>query len=254
MEKILTKIRDFDNYISYSSTSDIIRKKSAPYRDFSMEKILRMVINENPEDKEYISNIYEILIDLRLQQFYLEDSTATFAARVLDIGIMNLKENPSQVFVYMNINQMIIIQSRIFFEKVMDFIHYLVTKQYIEKSDGNKKDFFFKNKLKKDENFKQWKFMLKWKPLVKAFDDLWRNNEVHGRSVLAKFMYHKNVDQSLISFSNQILTFQNNIITSFWAYTNRILSGSIITDEELLNIEEQVNKACLFMRIIINEK
>lgn len=96
--------------------------------------------------------------------------------------------------------------------------------------------------------------MLKWKPLVKAFDDLWRNNEVHGRFVLPKFIYHKNIDQSLISFSNQIMSFQNNTIKTFWLYTKRILIGDRITKEEITDLENQISNACQHMRIILDGK
>lgn len=149
--------------------------------------------------------LIEYLFDIKMQLFFILD---------VEMGKYNLiyneirsfseiKDKPLLALKKLSLDQNLIVKNRILWERVMNFIFYLIQGK---KFEGKKSKKFFEV----IENTK-WEYLKFYKPLIKILDERWRTGEVHKGSVLRGLFLRGNLADHY-----EINEITNVVLNSFW--------------------------------------
>lgn len=171
-------------------------------------EFLEIYISSSYYNEDIIERLIYTLMDIKLQMFFIfEVEIGQYNSRVID-RVETFEAITAHDFVYLtklNIDQNLILKTRILFERIMNFVYMLENGKLLE---GKSKKGKFENFL--NDN-KKWCFLLETIEKLRVFDDVFRTPEVHKFSSLRRMFMSKEDDKSEEFCFDLINSFQNSI-------------------------------------------
>lgn len=139
-----------------------------------------ILIKNNAFPKCDTSILIHSLFDIKMQLFFiLEVEMGKYNLIYNEIrSFSEIKDKPLLALKKLSLDQNLIMKNRILWERVMNFIFYLIQGKKFEGKKSKVEKFF-----KIIENTK-WEYLKSYKPLIEILNDRWRTPEVHKGSVL----------------------------------------------------------------------
>ncbi len=213
VEELRQSISEFNDkilsaYISKYSNQPEILDTMISFNRIDLLEFLETYLSSNYYDEIVVERLVYTLMDIRLQMFFIHEiEIGQYNWRVID-KVDTFEAIRSDEFVYLtklNIDQNLILKTRILFERIMNFIYLLEKKKLLE---GKSKKGKFRKFIDDDS---KWSFLVKTIEKLTAFDDVFRTPEVHKFSSLRRMFLFNEDDKAEEFCFNLISSFQNSI-------------------------------------------
>jgi hypothetical protein len=147
------------------------------------------------------------LFDIKMQLFFiLEVEMGKYNLIYNEIrSFSEIKDKPLLALKKLSLDQNLIMKNRILWERVMNFIFYLIQGKKFEGKKSKVEKFF-----KIIENTK-WEYLKFYKSLIEILNDRWRTPEVHKGSVLKGLFL-----RGSLADHHEINEITNVVLNSFW--------------------------------------
>ena len=212
-EQLVKDIQKFDGLIKsayivkqkeYGQTIDLVHSY---LEQMDINAFYEVLVKNNAFPKCDPPILIHSLFDIKMQLFFiLEIEMGKYNLIYNEIrSFSEIRDKPLLALKKLSLDQNLIVKNRILWERVMNFIFYLIQGKKFEGKKSKVTKFF---EIIEDT---KWEYLKFYKPLVETLNDRWRTPEVHKGSVLKGLFLRGN-----LADHHEINEITNVVLNSFW--------------------------------------